>query len=92
MEVVTTLSTPGPAAPTETGATASAVTSGQKKRKATSDEGAVEAASKTLVLMSGMKKSKKKKRTTPKPHAAEDLPKAVRVVAGGGSACFRRLE
>ena len=76
MEALPTLSTPGGLAPAEAGATASAVTSGQKKRKAISDgdESAVEAATKNL--LSG-KKSKKKK-PTPTPDADEDAPK-VRV-------------
>ena len=76
METLPTLATPGGPAAAEAGATASAVTSGQKKRKAISDgdESAVEAATKNL--LSG-KKSKKKK-PTPTPDADEDAPK-VRV-------------
>ena len=77
MEALPTLSTPRGPAPAEAGATASAVTSGQKKRKVISDgdESAVEAATKNL--LSGNKKPKKKKQT-PTPDPAEDAPK-VRV-------------
>ena len=62
METLPTLATPGGPAAAEAGATASAVTSGQKKRKAISDgdESAVEAATKNFDR-SGTSHSKKTK-------------------------------